>query len=95
MRLCLEVGRVVEAQYVYMCTFVRVCVCVYIYMLTVEPFFCVFFSEKYVNIILKMEDMLKSWFPNVQPQDQPPGAQTEHEAPPKKLKVTYSTCTVI
>ncbi|XP_030222085.1 circadian-associated transcriptional repressor isoform X2 [Gadus morhua] len=45
-------------------------------------------GEKYVNIILKMEDMLKSWFPNVQPQDQPPGAQTEHEAPPKKLKLS-------
>ena len=48
-----------------------------------------YFREKYVNIILKMEDMLKSWFPNVKPQDQPTGAPTEQEAPPKKLKVTY------
>ncbi|XP_056455007.1 WAS/WASL-interacting protein family member 2 isoform X1 [Gadus chalcogrammus] len=50
-------------------------------------------GEKYVNIILKMEDMLKSWFPNVQPQDQPPGAQTEHEAPPKKLKLSSPVST--
>ena len=44
MRLCLEVGRVVEAQYVYMCTFVRVCVCVclYIHANCWTLFLCVF-----------------------------------------------------
>uniref|UniRef100_UPI003AAB8135 uncharacterized protein n=1 Tax=Centroberyx gerrardi TaxID=166262 RepID=UPI003AAB8135 len=47
-------------------------------------------GEKYVNIILKMEEMLKSWFPNVNPQDQLTVTQTE-EAPTKKLKLSPVT----
>lgn len=43
--------------------------------------------EKYINIILKMEEMLKSWFPNVKLQDQVVVTQTEEAAPTKKLKV--------
>ncbi|KAG7250698.1 hypothetical protein CRUP_026333, partial [Coryphaenoides rupestris] len=43
-------------------------------------------GEKYVNIILKMEEMLKSWFPNVKLLDQRSVAQAEHDAPTKKLK---------
>lgn len=42
---------------------------------------------KYINIILKMEEMLKSWFPNVRLQDQPDVTQTEEAVPTKKLKV--------
>lgn len=44
--------------------------------------------EKYINIILKMEEMLKSWFPNVKLQEHPlTVTQTEEAAPTKKLKV--------
>lgn len=45
--------------------------------------------EKYINIILKMEEMLKSWFPNVKLQDQVVVTQTEDAAPTKKLKVKF------
>lgn len=34
-----------------------------------------------------MEEMLKSWFPNVKLQDQVVVTQTEEAAPTKKLKV--------
>lgn len=34
-----------------------------------------------------MEEMLKSWFPNVKIQDQLAVAQTEEAVPTKKLKV--------
>ena len=46
-----------------------------------------FFREKYMNIILKMEEMLKSWFPNVKLQDQLAATQTEEAVPTKKPKV--------
>lgn len=36
-----------------------------------------------------MEEMLKSWFPNVKLQDQVVVTQTEDAAPPKKLKVKF------
>lgn len=45
--------------------------------------------ERYINIILKMEEMLKSWFPNVRLQDQAAVTQTEEAAPTKKLKVRF------
>ncbi|XP_075994750.1 uncharacterized protein ciartb [Genypterus blacodes] len=45
-------------------------------------------GEKYINIILKMEEMLKSWFPNVKPTNQAAFAQTEEAPPTKKLKVS-------
>lgn len=40
-----------------------------------------------MNIILKMEEMLKSWFPNVKLQDQLAVTQTEEAVPAKKPKV--------
>lgn len=36
-----------------------------------------------------MEEMLKSWFPNVKLQDQVVVTQTEEAAPSKKLKVKF------
>lgn len=36
-----------------------------------------------------MEEMLKSWFPNVKLQDQVVVTQTEDAAPSKKLKVKF------
>ncbi|KAM3609818.1 uncharacterized protein V6R79_020704 [Siganus canaliculatus] len=45
-------------------------------------------GEKYSNIILKMEEMLKSWFPNVRLQDQLTVTQTEEAVPTKKLKLS-------
>lgn len=36
-----------------------------------------------------MEEMLKSWFPNVKHQDQVVVTQTEEAAPTKKLKVKF------
>ncbi|KAM6960613.1 uncharacterized protein ciartb [Aplochiton taeniatus] len=47
-------------------------------------------GEKYVNIILKMEQMLKSWFPNINPQDQrtPTVPQTAETPPSKKRKLS-------
>ena len=50
-------------------------------------FLSFFFREKYMNIILKMEEMLKSWFPNVKLQDQLAATQTEEAVPTKKPKV--------
>ncbi|XP_029992978.1 uncharacterized protein ciartb [Sphaeramia orbicularis] len=50
-------------------------------------------GEKYINIILKMEEMLKSWFPNVKLQDQPAVTQTEEGVPTKKLKLSPLTTT--
>lgn len=47
-------------------------------------------GEKYINIILKMEEMLKSWFPNVKLPEQPLAAQTEEPGPTKKLKLSTS-----
>lgn len=52
-----------------------------------ECCFPFFFRGKYINIILKMEEMLKSWFPNVNLQDQLDVTQTEEAVPSKKLKV--------
>lgn len=40
-----------------------------------------------MNIIMKMEEMLKSWFPNVKLQDQLAATKTEEVVPTKKLKV--------
>lgn len=45
--------------------------------------------EKYFNIILKMEEMLKNWFPNVKLQDQVVVTETEDAAPAKKPKVKF------
>lgn len=45
--------------------------------------------EKYINIILKMEEMLKSWFPNVKSHDQLTVTETEEATPTKKLKVRW------
>uniref|UniRef100_UPI0037E8E829 circadian-associated transcriptional repressor n=1 Tax=Semicossyphus pulcher TaxID=241346 RepID=UPI0037E8E829 len=50
-------------------------------------------GEKYINIILKMEEMLKSWFPNVKLQDQPTNPETEEAVPTKKLKLSPVTVT--
>ncbi|XP_026167502.1 uncharacterized protein ciartb [Mastacembelus armatus] len=46
-------------------------------------------GEKYINIILKMEEMLKSWFPNVKLQV----SQTEEAVPTKKPKLSPGTTT--
>ncbi|XP_054633621.1 uncharacterized protein LOC129181895 isoform X1 [Dunckerocampus dactyliophorus] len=43
-------------------------------------------GEKYISIILKMEEMLKSWFPNVKPQHQQAITHAEEVVPTKKLK---------
>ncbi|XP_039989241.1 circadian-associated transcriptional repressor [Xiphias gladius] len=48
-------------------------------------------GEKYINIILKMEEMLKSWFPNVKLQDQLAVTQTEEAAATKKPKLSPVT----
>ncbi|AWP08421.1 putative circadian-associated transcriptional repressor-like [Scophthalmus maximus] len=50
-----------------------------------------YMGEKYINIILKMEEMLKSWFPNVKLQDQLAVTQTEKAVPTKKLKLSPAT----
>ncbi|XP_028287145.1 circadian-associated transcriptional repressor [Parambassis ranga] len=50
-----------------------------------------YMGEKYINIILKMEEMLKSWFPNVKLQDQVAVTQTEEAVPTKKLKFSPVT----
>lgn len=50
-------------------------------------------GEKYINIILKMEEMLKSWFPNVKLQDQLAATQTEEVIPTKKPKLSPLTTT--
>ncbi|KAM7003394.1 uncharacterized protein ciartb [Tautogolabrus adspersus] len=48
-------------------------------------------GEKYITIILKMEEMLKSWFPNVKLQDQHADHDTEEAVPTKKLKLSPVT----
>lgn len=50
-------------------------------------------GEKYINIILKMEEMLKSWFPHVKLQDQPAVTHTEDAGPTKKPKLSPVTLT--
>ncbi|KAG7521862.1 circadian-associated transcriptional repressor-like [Solea senegalensis] len=50
-------------------------------------------GEKYINIILKMEEMLKSWFPNVKLQNQPAVAHTETAVPTKRSKLSPMTTT--
>ncbi|KAI3371295.1 hypothetical protein L3Q82_023912 [Scortum barcoo] len=50
-------------------------------------------GEKYINIILKMEEMLKSWFPNVKLQDQLAVTQTEEGVPTKRPKLSPMTTT--
>ncbi|XP_070764015.1 circadian-associated transcriptional repressor [Enoplosus armatus] len=50
-------------------------------------------GEKYINIILKMEEMLKSWFPNVKLQDQHAVTRTEEAVPTKKPKLSPMTTT--
>lgn len=50
-------------------------------------------GEKYISIILKMEEMLKSWFPNVKLQDQLSDPDTEEAVATKKLKLSPVTVT--
>ncbi|XP_026859049.2 circadian-associated transcriptional repressor [Electrophorus electricus] len=46
-------------------------------------------GERYVDIILKMEEMLKSWFPHVKPHPQTAATKmTQETAPPKKPKLS-------
>ncbi|XP_077372953.1 circadian-associated transcriptional repressor [Festucalex cinctus] len=52
-----------------------------------------YLGEKYISIILKMEEMLKSWFPNVKPLHQPAATHTEEAVPTKKLKLSPVTPT--
>ncbi|XP_077424220.1 circadian-associated transcriptional repressor [Vanacampus margaritifer] len=52
-----------------------------------------YLGEKYISIILKMEEMLKSWFPNVKPFHQPAATHTEEAVPTKKLKLSPVTPT--
>ncbi|XP_013859087.1 circadian-associated transcriptional repressor [Austrofundulus limnaeus] len=47
-----------------------------------------FMGEKYVDIILKMEEMLKSWFPHVKLQEQLAATQTDGAVPSKRLKAS-------
>ncbi|XP_029010175.1 circadian-associated transcriptional repressor [Betta splendens] len=50
-------------------------------------------GERYVNIILKMEEMLKSWFPNVKLHDEVAATQTEEAVSTKKPKLSPVTPT--
>ncbi|XP_061677532.1 circadian-associated transcriptional repressor [Syngnathoides biaculeatus] len=52
-----------------------------------------YLGEKYISIILKMEEMLKSWFPNVKPLHQLAVTHTEEGVPAKKLKLSHATPT--
>ncbi|XP_061577788.1 circadian-associated transcriptional repressor [Cololabis saira] len=52
-----------------------------------------FMGEKYIDIILKMEEMLKSWFPNVKLQEQPAVTQTEDAVQSKRLKLSPASTT--
>ncbi|XP_037538847.1 circadian-associated transcriptional repressor [Nematolebias whitei] len=45
-----------------------------------------FMGEKYVDIILKMEEMLKSWFPHIKLQDQLTATQTDGAVSSKRFK---------
>lgn len=50
-------------------------------------------SERYIDIILKMEEMLKTWFPNVKPNHQTTAVELTHETTLlKKPKVMCFTC---
>ncbi|XP_072241999.1 uncharacterized protein [Leuresthes tenuis] len=53
-----------------------------------------FMGGKYIDIILKMEEMLKSWFPNVKLQDQVTVTQTEDAVASKRLKLMTTTAAV-
>ncbi|KAI1904451.1 hypothetical protein AGOR_G00005780 [Albula goreensis] len=48
-------------------------------------------GERYINIILKVEEMLRSWFPNVKPKDHLAGNQTVETTPSKRLKLCPAT----
>ncbi|KAF3688798.1 Circadian-associated transcriptional repressor ChIP-derived repressor of network oscillator [Channa argus] len=48
-------------------------------------------GEKYINIILKMEEMLKSWFPNVKLPDELDATKTEETVSTKKPKLSPVT----
>uniref|UniRef100_A0A3Q2TY30 Circadian-associated transcriptional repressor-like n=1 Tax=Fundulus heteroclitus TaxID=8078 RepID=A0A3Q2TY30_FUNHE len=52
-----------------------------------------FMGEKYVDIILKMEAMLKSWFPHVKLPERLATTQTEGFVPSKRLKPSPTTTT--
>ncbi|XP_064169247.1 circadian-associated transcriptional repressor [Anguilla rostrata] len=43
-------------------------------------------GERYINIILKVEEMLRSWFPNVKPKERLGSEQTDETTPSKRLK---------
>ncbi|KAM9377951.1 uncharacterized protein ciartb [Pholidichthys leucotaenia] len=53
-----------------------------------------YMGEKYIDIILKMEEMLKSWFPHVKLQEQLTVTHMEEAAPTKKLKLSSVTTNV-
>ncbi|KAI1889547.1 hypothetical protein AGOR_G00163990 [Albula goreensis] len=48
-------------------------------------------GERYINIILKVEVMLKTWFPNVKPGDQEAGDHAQEATPSKRQKVSPVT----
>ncbi|KAK5867364.1 hypothetical protein PBY51_011864 [Eleginops maclovinus] len=52
-------------------------------------------GEKYINIILKMEEMLKSWFPDVKLNDQLADPRTEEAIPTKKPKLSPVSVTAV
>ncbi|XP_061630465.1 circadian-associated transcriptional repressor [Phyllopteryx taeniolatus] len=52
-----------------------------------------YMGENYISIILKMEEMLKSWFPNIKPLHQLAVTHTEEVVPAKKLKLSPVTPT--
>ncbi|XP_029290273.1 circadian-associated transcriptional repressor [Cottoperca gobio] len=52
-------------------------------------------GEKYINIILKMEEMLKSWFPDVKVRDQLTDPQTEKAVATKKPKLSPVSVTAV
>ncbi|XP_053742565.1 circadian-associated transcriptional repressor [Synchiropus splendidus] len=52
-----------------------------------------YMGEKYINIILKIEEMLKSWFPHVRLPDHSAVGRTEESLPAKKLKLSPMTST--
>ncbi|XP_064192029.1 circadian-associated transcriptional repressor-like [Anguilla rostrata] len=45
-------------------------------------------GERYINIILKVEVMLKTWFPNVKPVDQQAGGHEQDAMPSKRQKIS-------
>ncbi|KAG5848781.1 hypothetical protein ANANG_G00103060 [Anguilla anguilla] len=45
-------------------------------------------GERYINIILKVEVMLKTWFPNVKPIDQQAGGHEQDAMPSKRQKIS-------